>query len=86
MLKDNYDPESDENAKPPKFFQIQHFLNFLWNFPRWALEDLINKYRKPTKEEASLKLDYELLKVELESCKMSLELREAKEKFEKLNK
>ena len=62
MLKDNYDPESDENAKPPKFFQIQHFLNFLWNFPRWTLEDLINKYRKPTKEEVSLKLENELLR------------------------
>ena len=23
MIKDNYEPESDENGKPPKFFQIQ---------------------------------------------------------------
>ena len=32
MLKDNYDPESEENGKPPKFFHLRHFLNFLWNF------------------------------------------------------
>ena len=83
MLKDNYDPESDKNGKPPKFFQIRHFLNFLWNFPRWVLEDLINKYRKPTKEEVSLKLENELLKAELEYCKMFLE---TKENFGKPNK
>ena len=84
MLKDNYDPESNENGKPPKFFQIRHFLNFLWNFPRWTLEDLINQYRKPTKEEAFLKLENELLKAELEYCKMFLEPRDTKEKVEKL--
>ena len=84
MLKDNYDPESKENGKPPKFFYIRHFLNFLWNFPRWTLEDLINKYRKPTKEEVSLKLENELLKAELEYCKKFLELRDSKEKVEKL--
>ena len=86
MIKDNYDPKSDENGKPPKFFQIQHFLNFLWNFPRWTLEDLINKYRKPTKEEVLLKLENELLKAELKYYKMFLEPHEAKEKFEKFNK
>ena len=86
MLKDNYDPESNENGRPPKFFQIRHFLNFLWNCPRWALEDLINKYRIPTKEEVSLKLDNELLKAELEYCKKFLELHATKEKFEKFNK
>ena len=73
MLKDNYDPESKENGKPPKFFYIRHFLNFLWNFPRWILTDLINKYRKPTKEEIFLKEENELLKVQLEYCKTLLE-------------
>ena len=87
MLKDDYDPKSDENGKPPKFFQIQHFLNFLWNFPRWTLEDLIKKYRKPTQKEVSLKLENELLKAQLEYCKMFLEPNETKEKVEKeLNK
>ena len=83
MLKDNYDSESDKNGIPPKFFHTKHFLNFLWNFPCWTLKDLINKYRKPTKEEVSLKLENELLKAELEYCKMFLE---TKEKFGKPNK
>ena len=73
MLKDNYDPESKENGKPPKFFHIRHFLFFLWNFPRWILTDLINKYRKPTKEEIFLKKENELLKAQLEYCKTHLE-------------
>ena len=73
MLKDNYDPESKENGKPPKFFHIRHFLNFLRNFPRWILTDLINKYRKPTKEEIFLKEENELLKAQLEYCKTLLE-------------
>ena len=74
MLNDNYyDPESGENGKPPKFFHIRHFLNFLWNFPRWILTDLINKYRKPTKEEIFLKEENELLKAQLEYCKTLLE-------------
>ena len=87
MLKDDYNPESDENGKPPKFFHIRHFLNFLWNFPRWVFTDLINKYRKPTKEEEFLKLENELLKAELEHYKIFLELNINKEKTEKkLNK
>ena len=73
MLKDNYDPESKENGKPSKFFHIRHFRNFLWNFPRWILTDLINKYRKPTKEEIFLKEENELLKAQLEYCKTLLE-------------
>ena len=73
MLKDNYDPKSDENGETPKFFHTLHFLNFLWNFPRWILQDLIKKYRKPTQEEISLKLENELLKAQLEYCKMFLD-------------
>ena len=73
MLKDNYDPKSEENGKPPKFFHTLHFLNFLWNLPRWLLQDLINKYRKPTKEEIFLKEENELLKAQLEYCKTFLE-------------
>ena len=74
MLNDDYfDPESEEKGKPPKFFHIRHFLNFLWNFPRWILTDLINKYRKPTKEEIFLKEENELLKAQLEYCKIFLE-------------
>ena len=49
MLNDDYfDPESEEKGKPPKFFHIKHFLNFLWNYPRWVLEDLLNKYKNLT--------------------------------------
>ena len=70
MLRDNYDPESDENGKPPKFFHTLHFLNFLWNLPRWLLQDLIKKYRKPTQEEIFLRLENELLKAQLEYCKI----------------
>ena len=73
MPKDNYDPESAKNGIPPKFFHIRHFLNFLWNFPRWILTDLINKYRKPTKEEIFLKEENELLKAQLEYYKTFLE-------------
>ena len=35
--------------------------------------DLINKYRKPTKEEVLLKEENELLKAQLEYCKMFLD-------------
>jgi len=82
MLKDNYDPKSEENGKPPKFFHTLHFLNFLWNLPRRLLQDLINKYRKPTQEEISLRLENELLKAQLEYCKI-LQQSKVKETFEK---
>jgi len=82
MLKDNYDRESDKNGIPPKFFHLKHFLNFLWNFPYWTFEDLINKYRKPTKNEVLLMEENELLKVQLEYCKIlqGLKIKETLEK------
>ena len=85
MLKDNYDPESDENKKPPKFFQIRHFLNFLWNTPRWFVNDLYYKYYQKSKEEVlQFKIDNELLKMELLFSKKLLNVaNESKEELEK---
>ena len=82
MLRDNYDPESDKNGKPPKFFHTLHFFNFLWNLPRWLLQDLIKKYRKPTQEEIFLRLENDLLKTQLEYCKI-LQESKIKETVEK---
>jgi len=82
MLKDKYNFKSDENGKPPKFFHTLHFLNFLWNLPRFLLQDLLKKYRKPTQEEISLRLENELLKAQLEYYKIIQESK-IKETFEK---
>ena len=74
MLKDHYDSESEENGQPPKFFHTKHFLNFLWNTPRWFVEDLYYKYyQKPKEEVQRLKLDNELLKAELAYTKIFLQ-------------
>ena len=85
MFKDNYDPESDKNGKPPKFFQIRHFLNFLWNTPRWFVNDLYYKYYQKSKDEAlQFKIDNELLKMELLFSKKLLNVaNESKEELEK---
>ena len=86
MLNDNYyDPESEENGKSPKFFHIKHFLNFLWNTPRWFVNDLYYKYYQKSKEEAlQFKIDNELLKMELQFFKKLLNVaNESKEELEK---
>ena len=62
---------------------MKHFINWLWNKPRWLFEDLYEKYflkQKIELEEAKLELE----KKELELTILNIELEQLK--FNKLIK
>ena len=60
----------------PPYDHLKHFLNWLWNKPKWLFEDLYDKY--------FLKQKIELNEAKLELKKKELELTILKIKLEEL--
>ena len=59
----------------PNHNHLKHFLNWLWNKPRWLFEDLYEKYFLKKKEEAKLELE----KKELELTILRIQIQELSE-------
>ena len=54
---------------------LKHFLNWLWNKPRWVLESVYEEYflnKRIELEEAKLELELTILKIELEQSKLNI--------------
>ena len=64
--------------RSPDHNHLQHFINWLWNKPKWLFEDLYEKYflkQKIELEEAKLELE----KKELELTLLRIQIQELSE-------
>ncbi len=60
--------------KLPDHNHLKHFLNWLWNKPRWALEEVYEKYFLNTEIELEkTKLELQQKEIELTILKIKLE-------------
>ena len=76
MKTDYPDLERSENVS---FWK--HLLNWLWNKPRWIVEELYEKYFFTTKKELQkTKLELDMLKLKVVQLELAAEMRSTMEK------
>ena len=78
MKIDDYDLEKKTNypdlERLTDHNHLKHFLNWLWNKPRWVLESVYEEYflnKRIELEETKLELELTILKIELEQSKLN---------------
>ena len=59
----------------------KHLLNYIWNKPRWIVEELYEKYFLTTKKELlKTKFELDMLKIKVEQLELAAEMRSVMEK------
>ena len=81
-VKTDYPTDYPDLERLPNHNHLKHFINWLWNKPRWVIEEVYEKYFLNTEIELE-KAKLELQQKEIELTLLSNEIQELREQPKK---